>query len=38
MPDYIELILIYLVPPPKTYVHITFAGICNILCLFWVAF
>ena len=25
-------------PPPKTYVHITFAGICNILCLFWVAF
>ena len=25
-------------PPPKTYVHLTFAGICNILCLFLVAF
>ena len=25
-------------PQKKTYVHITFAGICNILCLFWVAF
>ena len=33
-------IYIYMVPPPKkkNYVHITFAGICNILCLFWVAF
>ena len=25
-------------PPPKTYVHLTFAGICNMLCLFLVAF
>ena len=24
--------------PPKTYVHLTFAGICNIVCLFLVAF
>ena len=24
--------------PPKTYVHLTFAGICNMLCLFLAAF
>ena len=33
-------IYIYMVPPPpkKNYVHLTFAGICNILCLFLAAF
>ena len=34
----IMCVYICMVPPKKTYVHITFAGICNILCLFWVAF
>ena len=32
-------IYIYIWYPPKnTYVHLTFAGICNILCLFLEAF
>ena len=31
-------IYIWYPPPKKNYVHLTFAGICNILCLFLAAF